>query len=276
MKKIRVLVVDDAAFMRDMIKKGVRAAFPGFRLDEAAHGRQAMHFLERHKYDLVLCDWEMPEMNGAELLEWMRNEPKTENIPFVMVTSRGDREHVSQAIELKVSNYIVKPFTNEKLIRVVTNVMTKALGVSADTLRHLAGKAEHINFGLSGAVPVSGRIEGGEMIAEGAPSIVKPREKVLLPMRFQEHAIPVLIKEISLETLVGVIRRSDKLPAIMEMVVVDVDVEGAMARLNGYVHSLQARDNSQESEFINMTVYFVDQDDGDKMEHLDNYLNSIA
>jgi CheY-like chemotaxis protein len=282
--KIRVLVIDDAAFMRDIVKKGVRSCFPGFRIDEAQNGRQAMGMLQKESYDLVLCDWEMPEMNGAELLEWIRNNEETSRIPFIMVTSRGDREHVAKAIALKANNYIVKPFTSEKLGNVVTQVLMRARGISAEQLRDgsIAAAQQQHAVGLSGAIPVTARIGAGMVRGEEAaprqqrsPTVVRPTEKILLSLRSADTTTPCLVKELSSERLIGVIRRGSNLPTILEMVVLDIESGGEIARLNGYVHTLQTRDDSAESEFINITVRLVDQDDPDKQRFLTQYMVTL-
>ncbi|QKQ25121.1 response regulator [Candidatus Reidiella endopervernicosa] len=161
MTKVRVLVVDDAAFMRDIVKKGMRSTYPAFQLDEAAHGKQAQTMIGKSDYDLILCDWEMPEMNGAELLQWIRETPEHAHLPFIMITSRGDKENVVEAIKLKVSNYIVKPFTNEKLINIATDVMSKAMKLSAKQLQEIGGaRPDKIQSG-SVAILTGGRSEVG-------------------------------------------------------------------------------------------------------------------
>lgn len=70
MSKVSVLVVDDAPFIRDLVKKCLRNAFPGIVTEDAVNGRKAQAILSREAFDLVLCDWEMPEMSGIELLTW--------------------------------------------------------------------------------------------------------------------------------------------------------------------------------------------------------------
>lgn len=72
MSKVNVLVVDDAPFIRDLIRKCLRNAFPGMTVEDAVNGRKAMTLLGKEAFDLVLCDWEMPEMSGLELLTWCR------------------------------------------------------------------------------------------------------------------------------------------------------------------------------------------------------------
>ncbi len=276
-KKIRVLVVDDAAFMRDMVKKGLRATFPGFKVEEAHHGKKALEMLNRESYDLVLCDWEMPEMTGAELLEWMRANEATANTPFVMVTSRGDREHVVKAIELKANNYIVKPFTNDKLATVVGGVLTKAMGISTEKLKQLAGDGKPLNVGLSGALPVAEHVESTIPAARPkTPQKVTPSGKVLVSLRFSDNSVSCLLREISRERMVAVMKRGDDIPAILDLVVLDLEAEGQVSRLNGYVHTLQAREASSESEFVNVIVNLVDQDDQEKMTHLEAFMAAIA
>ena len=89
MSKVSVLVVDDATFIRDLVKKGLRDHFPGIQLEEAVNGRKAQQLLNRQAVDLILCDWEMPEMSGLELLSWCRGEEAHKGTPFIMVTSRS-------------------------------------------------------------------------------------------------------------------------------------------------------------------------------------------
>ena len=122
MSKVSVLVVDDATFIRDLVKKGLRDNFPGVQIEEAINGRKAQQMLSRQVVDLILCDWEMPEMSGLELLTWCREQDNLKTTPFIMVTSRGDKENVVQAIQACVSDYIGKPFSNEQLVTKVKKV----------------------------------------------------------------------------------------------------------------------------------------------------------
>jgi DNA-binding response OmpR family regulator len=73
----------------------------------------------------VLCDWEMPEMSGLELLTWCREQDNLKTMQFIMVTSRGDKENVVQAIQAGVSGYVSKPFTNEQLLTKVKQALNK-------------------------------------------------------------------------------------------------------------------------------------------------------
>ena len=125
MSKVNVLVVDDAPFIRDLVKKCLRNAFPGMVIEDAVNGRKAMALLGKEHFDLVLCDWEMPEMSGLELLTWCRQQPEMKALQFIMVTSRGDKENVIQAIQAGVSDFVGKPFTNEQLLTKVKKALSK-------------------------------------------------------------------------------------------------------------------------------------------------------
>ena len=145
MSKVSVLVVDDASFIRDLVKKCLRNYFPGMRIEDAVNGRKAQSLLAREAFDLVLCDWEMPEMSGLELLTWCREQDSLKGMPFVMVTSRGDKENVVQAIQAGVSGYVSKPFTNEQLITKVKQALHKV--GKLDTLMSVAATKTISAFG---------------------------------------------------------------------------------------------------------------------------------
>jgi len=282
-QKVKVLIVDDAAFTRDIMRKGLRAEFPTFTTEEATDGLKAQKILEQSPFDLILCDWEMPEMNGAELLTWIRNNDQIKDTPFIMVTSRGDKEHVVKAIELKVNNYIVKPFSNEKLGKVVGNVLQKTMGLSAEQLQIIGGKYQDpmaaASKGLSGAIPTAELTR--ESVA-AAPAIksdgkrAQPSEKVLLTIRFRGSQTKLLVKDISTDLIHGVVKNDEQIPPILEMTVVDINFEGITSRLNAYVYTLQARGDSSESEFVDITLKLVDQEDADKMSYLNKFIDSIV
>jgi CheY-like chemotaxis protein len=280
-QKIKVLIVDDAAFTRDIMRKGIRAEFPAFTTEEAPDGLKAQKLLEKKPFDLILCDWEMPEMNGAELLTWIRNNGPIQDTPFIMVTSRGDKEHVVKAIELKVNNYIVKPFSNDKLGKVVSNVLQKSMGLSAEQLRIIGGKYQDpmavANNSLSGAISAAELTR--ETVAKSPAAAInksaQPSEKLLLSVRFRGSQIKLLVKEISQEFITGIVKNDAQIPPIMEMTVVDVSFEGITNRLNAFVYTLQARGDSSESEFVDITLKLVDMDDAGKMDHLNKFIDSI-
>jgi len=112
---MRILIVDDSTTMRRIIGNVVQqlgVAKDDF--DEAEDGVVAWElFQKNNNYDVVLTDWNMPNMNGLELVKTIRNANKT--IPIVMITTEGGKGEVITALKAGVNNYIVKPFSAEVL-----------------------------------------------------------------------------------------------------------------------------------------------------------------
>lgn len=109
---MKVLVVDDFATMRRIIKNILKQT--GFtNILEAEDGKSALKMLQNDKFDLILCDWNMPEMQGIELLTRMKSDEQLKGIPFVMVTAEAQKENIIEAVKAGVNSYIVKPFTAE-------------------------------------------------------------------------------------------------------------------------------------------------------------------
>ncbi len=109
-KNIKILAVDDLPVMRKIFTH-LANQIGLQKIDTVASAPEALEKLRENKYDVILCDWKMPEMDGIDLLNAMRQEPELQKIPFIMVTSEGSEEKVKQAIEAGVDNYIVKPMT---------------------------------------------------------------------------------------------------------------------------------------------------------------------
>jgi len=111
---MKILVVDDFSTMRRIIKNILKQI--GFSdIDEAENGQVALSKLNDNSYDLVVSDWNMPEMTGIELLKAVRATDGIKDIPFLMVTAEAKKENVVEAVKAGVNNYIVKPFTAEVL-----------------------------------------------------------------------------------------------------------------------------------------------------------------
>lgn len=113
-KNMRVLVVDDFSTMRRIVKNILRQL--GFNnIVEADDGSTAWEILNKDKIDFIVSDWNMPELPGIDLLRKVRASEEFKDIPFLMVTAEGLQENIIEAVQAKVSNYIVKPFTAETL-----------------------------------------------------------------------------------------------------------------------------------------------------------------
>jgi two-component system chemotaxis response regulator CheY len=107
---IKVLIVDDQNSVRQMTRMALEEI--GFRhIQEAENGVQAMETAGVQPLDLIISDYNMPEMDGLGLLRAVRGHPVARKVPFIMLTGRGDRELVVKAAQAGVNNYLVKPFT---------------------------------------------------------------------------------------------------------------------------------------------------------------------
>lgn len=123
-KDIGVLVVDDHISTRDLIRAILRSA--GFsNLYLAENGKTALETLSREKIGLIICDWNMPVLNGLETLKLVREDPRHSNIPFIMLTAEAYKESIVAAVEAKVSDYVAKPFTAEILLAKIGKVFAR-------------------------------------------------------------------------------------------------------------------------------------------------------
>ena len=112
---MRALVVDDSRSMRTIILKQLKEL--GFEVYEAENGQQAMSQLHEVKnIHLVLLDWNMPEMDGLEVLSLIRSEPAYKEVRVMMVTTESEMSRVATALEAGASEYLMKPFDREALL----------------------------------------------------------------------------------------------------------------------------------------------------------------
>jgi len=122
---MKTLVVDDFATMRKIVKNVLRQ-IDITNVTEAENGRQALEILKREgDFELIVSDWIMPEMTGIEFLKACKDDESVKKIPFVMVTAEAQKDSVIEAIKGGVDNYIVKPFTPDKLQDAIHKAVAK-------------------------------------------------------------------------------------------------------------------------------------------------------
>lgn len=121
---MRVLVVDDFSTMRKIIKNVLKQINIENVL-EAENGKHALEMLKREQVDLIISDWIMPEMMGIDFLKACKSDETIKNIPFIMVTAEAQKGSIMEAIKSGVDNYIVKPFTPEKLQNAIDKARAK-------------------------------------------------------------------------------------------------------------------------------------------------------
>ena len=110
----KVLVVDDSAVMRQIIKKNLKELGFG-ELSEAENGAAGLKKAGEEPVDLIVSDWNMPNMTGLEFLKAVRADASLKGIAFIMVTSESDKEKIIEAVQAGVNQYIVKPFNAMQL-----------------------------------------------------------------------------------------------------------------------------------------------------------------
>ncbi|MEM9100885.1 MAG: response regulator [Pseudomonadota bacterium] len=299
MSKFKALIVDDAGLIRDLIRKALRTSFPNWQIQEEINGLKARQLLKNQNFDLILCDWEMPEMSGEELLTWFRQEAKS-TTPFIMVTSRGDKDHVVKAIQAGVSNYLVKPFNNQQLLEKVSVTLKKA-GVNLETHRkhqrentnnstmnalvgnsvqnsngpkkpqkhstaHTAGSIDVLTGGGTSKAPSSTKKKVAKKAAAG---VCQLRLSSGLELR-------CVTKNITLQKVIALSKTDDGIPQLLEQAVIDVELssDNSVARINGFIAAMEATTPTMTPDSLQLTIIIVD-NDADKIEQLSKYIAEV-
>ena len=126
MDKITALIVDDSSVMRKIVERSLRQA--GIELEkvvEASNGAEALAAVNANELDLILCDINMPVMDGLEFVKEATKLDKAKDIPIVMITTEGSESHVVQALSAGARGYIRKPFTPDQVKAHVLPVLGK-------------------------------------------------------------------------------------------------------------------------------------------------------
>jgi two-component system, chemotaxis family, chemotaxis protein CheY len=112
----KALVVDDSRAIRMILARSLRDL--GYEVREAENGRRALEVIEIEKasLELVLADWNMPEVNGLDMLKQLRRNPALSSLVVVMVTTETDLNQMAAALEAGANEYVMKPFTKDILM----------------------------------------------------------------------------------------------------------------------------------------------------------------
>jgi len=111
----KALIVDDSKTIRMILSKIMREL--GYDICEAANGKDALKVMETEKgeVNLVLADWNMPEMNGLDMVKHLRQNPELAALKVIMVTTETEIDHMVSALEAGANEYVMKPFTKDIL-----------------------------------------------------------------------------------------------------------------------------------------------------------------
>lgn len=119
---MKIMLIDDSRTMRN-IQKAVISQIGQHVIEEAADGQDALSKVNAFQPDLILVDWNMPNMNGLEFVKAYRTSNKT--TPMIMVTTESEKARVIEAIKAGVNNYVIKPFTPDLLSQRINETMAK-------------------------------------------------------------------------------------------------------------------------------------------------------
>ncbi len=121
---LKFLVVDDFSTMRRIVRNLLKELGHAI-VDEAEDGVAALSKLKRDSFDFLITDWNMPNMDGLQLLQAVRADPALAALPVLMVTAEAKKENIIAAAQAGASGYIVKPFTAATLDEKITKILEK-------------------------------------------------------------------------------------------------------------------------------------------------------
>jgi len=283
---LKVLIVDDASFTRDLISRTLRKQFPAVEIEDAVNGRKAQVLLQKTKFDMILCDWEMPEMTGLELLKWCREQDsyKKEDVPFVMITSRGDKSHVVEAAQSGVTDYLGKPFSGEQLINKVMSAakkhgLEKRLTAKEPRNSTAPGGVQSASIDvLMGANKSSKPIEVTKFVnpadIPAVAAVTVKDVKVPTSVRFESKQFRCMVIQFSKKEATMLIKSDDVVPQVLGQAVLDLEHKGTVNRLNYYVQSVATTEKKHDSTFLTVVLNLIDQDK-EKEDFITQLFNSL-
>jgi len=139
-EEISILVVDDMKSMRLTLREMLKSLFIGKNLWFAENGEEGLEILNTVKCDLVLIDWNMPVMNGFEMLEAIRKDKNLRDLPVIMVTAESNQDSIFRAAKMEIDGYLIKPLTLLSLDEKIKAVVQKFNHPDRATLHRLKAR----------------------------------------------------------------------------------------------------------------------------------------
>jgi CheY-like chemotaxis protein len=185
-EKDTALVVDDSQQIVNIVSKMLKERLKFGRVIGLTDGKEALQTLKEEQIDWVISDWEMPGVSGLELLKLVRGNPKTSDIPFILMSSRADKESLVEAVSAGVSDYISKPFSpatlDDKLRRFIhikerrRDIRVSPTDTYTCEISATDGKtynADLVNISLSGCLLKSPVVREGIYLYDKLPLLLK-------------------------------------------------------------------------------------------------------
>ena len=121
----RILIVEDSATMRNLITSTLEENGMQVKVDEAENGFEALRLLPRSRYDLIVTDINMPDINGLELVSFVKTSDAYRTIPLIIISTEGSERDQAKGLELGADAYLVKPFDPDQLNRIAGELLEK-------------------------------------------------------------------------------------------------------------------------------------------------------
>ena len=144
-KNKQIIVMDDQGSMRGVFQAFLKDL--GFTsVHCVVDGSEGLKYMEAHSVDMVICDWNMPKMNGLEVLQAIRNCEDTKTLPFLMVTSSSELARVKEAASHGVSDYLIKPFQSVQLGQKVIQLISESTHKPQTLKQENSDQEEDLSF----------------------------------------------------------------------------------------------------------------------------------
>ncbi len=154
----QILVIEDTADIRNSILDLLEAE--DFEAMGAANGREGVRLARSHNFDLIICDVMMPELDGYGVLEELRQDPATANIPFIFLTAKGERTDLRLGMNLGADDYLVKPCTNTDLLEAIRARLNR-VAQQNQKLKQISDRLDQLeNFDPLTGLPNPSALEG--------------------------------------------------------------------------------------------------------------------
>lgn len=121
----KILIVEDSSTARSMITSAVDEVIDGVEIFESKNGFEALKLLPHHSFNLIITDINMPDINGLELLNFVKKNPDYKHIPLIIITTEGSERDKEKGLSLGANEYLVKPFVPEELQKLVKKYLKK-------------------------------------------------------------------------------------------------------------------------------------------------------
>ncbi|HIK10560.1 MAG TPA: EAL domain-containing protein [Oscillatoriaceae cyanobacterium M33_DOE_052] len=172
---VKILVVEDSEEIRGNIMDLLEAE--DFEVVGAENGSVGVQIAQRQKFDLIICDIMMPEMDGYDVISQLRQNPDTVDTPFIFLTAKAERDDLRQGMNLGADDYLTKPFTSKELMAAV-EARLKRVAHQREKLERVTEQLEQLeNFDSLTGLPNQSGLEGEEGYLERAISATDARNR---------------------------------------------------------------------------------------------------